>query len=162
MSTPALPGDEAEVDVAAKERISQWLSQRQADPDRPHGPFSEIARRLGNNFEVTPVCPRDKIPDTGYYVLTETHASTGKSIVDAVTMDGSDESCSMTGSGITLRRHLHGVGDRAARMAERLGLATGLVDDLRLAGRLHDLGKVDERFQVVPLTHSTHKHMCCV
>ena len=142
-SPPALPGDEAEVDVAAKERISQWLSQRQADPDRPHDPFSEIVRRLGNNFEVTPVRPRD----TGYYVLTETHASTGKSIVDAVTMDGSDESCSMTGSGITLRRHLHGVGDRAARMAEHLGLATGLVDDLRLAGRLHDLGKVDERFQ---------------
>ncbi len=146
-SPPALPGDEAEVDVAARERISQWLSQCQADPDGPLDRFSEIARRLGHNFEVTAVFPRNKTPDTGYYVLTGTHASTGKSIVDAVTMDGSDESCSMTGSGITLQRHLDGVGNRAGRMAERLGLAAGLVDDLRLAGRLHDLGKVDERFQ---------------
>ena len=42
---------------------------------------------------------------------------------------------------------MDGVGDRAASIAERLRLTDKIADDLRLAGRLHDLGKVDRRFQ---------------
>ena len=67
--------------------------------------------------------------------------------VDGATLDGSDASVSFTGTAVTLRDHLDGVGDRAAEFAKRLGLGSEFQDDLRLAGRLHDLGKVDRRFQ---------------
>ena len=43
---------------------------------------------------------------------------------------------------------MNGVGGRAAGYAEALGLSQYLQKDLRLAGRLHDLGKIDPRFQL--------------
>ena len=69
-------------------------------------------------------------------------------MVDTTTMDGSDEAGSLIGTGVTLNRHMEGVGDRAMLMAMRLGLPDRMAEDLRLAGRLHDLGKVDARFQL--------------
>ena len=72
----------------------------------------------------------------------------GQVAIDVATLDGSDESMSCTGAGVTLRRHMDGLGDMAAAFAERLGLSPELRDDLQLAGRLHDLGKVDLRFQL--------------
>ena len=62
-------------------------------------------------------------------------------------MDGTDESVSLIGTGVTLSRHMDGVGERAGRVAESLGLSEEIAEDLRLAGRLHDLGKVDRRFR---------------
>ena len=67
--------------------------------------------------------------------------------VDGSALDGSDASVSFTGTAVTLRDHTDGVGERAAEFATRLGLGTEFKQDLRLAGRLHDFGKVDRRFQ---------------
>jgi len=66
---------------------------------------------------------------------------------DSSTLDGSDQSSSFTGSGIGLRQHLNGVGERVAAYASRLCLSSEIQADLRLAAQLHDLGKVDSRFQ---------------
>ena len=141
------PNDETEADSPVHERIAQWLSQLPVDAGSRPDWLSRAIRRLRNSFEVTPI-GLDDDHDSGnsYYVLTERHPGTKKTVVEAATMDGSDESGSLTGTGVTLCRHLAGVGDRAARIAERLGL-TDFVEDLRLAGRLHDIGKVDRRFQ---------------
>lgn len=62
-------------------------------------------------------------------------------------MDGSDGRNSFVGVSVPLRSHLAGVGELARQMAERCGLSSALVNDLALAGDLHDLGKVDPRFQ---------------
>lgn len=66
-------------------------------------------------------------------------------------LDGTDETNSFPGAirPITLRRHLEGVGRLAREIGERCHLEPPLVADLELAGRLHDLGKIDARFQAM-------------
>ena len=48
---------------------------------------------------------------------------------------------------ISLECHLNGVEARTRAVAERLGLTPEMTADLTLAARLHDLGKLDDRFQ---------------
>lgn len=48
---------------------------------------------------------------------------------------------------VELHTHCRGVAEFAEHFASRVGLAPPLVSDLKLAGRLHDLGKADPRFQ---------------
>jgi len=48
---------------------------------------------------------------------------------------------------ITLEQHGRAVGERARRYAELCGLDRRLAATLELAGRLHDLGKADRRYQ---------------
>ena len=83
--------------------------------------------------------------DGDYYVLLESSPD--------ISASREDDDASLTGTGIPLRRHLEGVGARAGRFAENLGLGAELIADLRLAGELHDLGKVDRRFQAQMVGH---------
>lgn len=62
--------------------------------------------------------------------------------------DGQDASSFLGTTRATLRDHLIGVGDWAAQLGENLGVPKALTADLRLAGRLHDVGKLDRRFQL--------------
>lgn len=52
------------------------------------------------------------------------------------------------GSLATLEGHGQAVGIRAKAVAERVGLPARLVEVIELAGRLHDIGKADRRFQL--------------
>src|SRR5690606_2395567 len=54
---------------------------------------------------------------------------------------------SFIGRDVYLRDHLCGVGEKARKFAEGLGLPTPLVRALSLAGEWHDAGKADPRFQ---------------
>ena len=141
VDAPPSPNDEDETDEPVSKRVEEWLNDRlDASVDLPAW-FLEALQRLSKN----PVIDVDR--NENYYILTERHARTNKPVVDAATMDGSDEASSLIGTGVTLSSHLDGVGSRAGSIAERLGLPPALVGDLRLAGRLHDIGKVDRRFQ---------------
>jgi CRISPR-associated endonuclease/helicase Cas3 len=66
----------------------------------------------------------------------------------AARLDGSDLANSWTGRRIPLRTHLEGVGELAEHFGRSCGLPPTVTADLRLAGELHDLGKLDPRFQV--------------
>ncbi len=147
IASPPLPREEAEADVPNRERISQWLKLQATGEGGQPAWLVEVLKRFDGRFDHTVVGIDDEKASSAYYILTERHAGTQKAIVDVATMDGSDEACSLTGAGVTLRRHLDGVADRAQRFAERLGLPPEMAQDLHLAGRLHDLGKVDRRFQ---------------
>ncbi len=52
------------------------------------------------------------------------------------------------GSLATLDGHGQAVGRRAKMVAEHVGLSTRLVEVIELAGKLHDIGKADRRFQL--------------
>jgi CRISPR-associated endonuclease/helicase Cas3 len=58
-----------------------------------------------------------------------------------------EDTSAHTGVAVPLARHLRGVGDWAADFAAAAGLSAARVDDLREAGRQHDIGKADPRFQ---------------
>lgn len=146
MVSPPLPSGEAEAVLPVHERIEEWLRTWTAETGQRRDWITETSERLGDNFEVT-LIGFDKESSEGYYLMTERHRTSRKPVVDTAIMDGSDESGSLIGTGVTLSRHLEGVGERAGRIAERLGLPTRFVGDLRMSGLLHDLGKVDRRFQ---------------
>ncbi len=146
MVSPPLPSGEAEADLPVLERIEEWLRDWTAETGQRLDWIAETCERLGDNFEVTSIGFDEESSD-GYYLLTERYRTSRKPVVDTAIMDGSDEAGSLIGTGVALSRHLDGVGERAGRIAERLGLPARFVEDLRLSGLLHDLGKVDRRFQ---------------
>lgn len=145
-AAPPTPADENNADSPIQNRIANWLEDQQNA--RSSALKQEAISRLRGNFEVTAVGINGKNQEKGYYILTERDDITRKPLVEAETMDGSDETGSFTATGVSLDLHLSGVGERAGQIAERLELPHGIVADLRLAGRLHDLGKVDPRFQL--------------
>ena len=145
--SPPIPSGDTQEDLPAHERINEWLLALTIETGQGLDWILETRERLVDNFEVASLGLDEEGSDNGYYLLTERHPTSKKSVVDPLAMDGSDKAGSLTGTGVTLRRHLDGVGDRAGRIARRLGLPSEFEEDLRLAGLLHDLGKVDRRFQ---------------
>jgi CRISPR-associated endonuclease/helicase Cas3 len=63
---------------------------------------------------------------------------------------------SFDATSVTLDEHLGSVGEAARRIGEAVGLAAPLISAVDLAGRFHDLGKLDARFQL--WLDPEHKH----
>ena len=147
VGSPPTPAGEAEADASPFIRAAEWLESRSSDPNElPHW-MRKAVENLGSDFDVNAVGVGNDNPGRNYYILISRDPKTKKPVVDAGTLDDSDEAGSFTATGVSLSRHLEGVGERAGHIAERLGLPREIVKDLRLAGQLHDLGKVDSRFQ---------------
>lgn len=137
-------------------RIDEWLgqfvpvtSEASADEvetepaDRLIKLVGRFRSEVGDSYRIDLVEPKsahDGQPKSSYFVLSAPGAS-------ADALDGVDDDESFTGREVPLGEHLQGVGTRAEAMAKRLGLADYVVADLKLAGEIHDLGKVDARFQ---------------
>ena len=142
--TPALrmpsPEDERDASMTTRDAVDVWLSELQG---LPSGELPDWMARVVNHFWSNGRFDIEQIKDAtaaDYYVLV------GRA-VDPAILDESDDAASLTRTATPLRSHLEGVGSKAAEYSRRLGLSDDLVGDLRLAGELHDLGKVDSRFQ---------------
>ena len=70
----------------------------------------------------------------------------GRGLAHAQRSDDLDE-MSLAETAANLDSHCEAVGVRARTIAERLGMATDLAEVAERAGRLHDIGKADRRFQ---------------
>lgn len=140
---PLPPSEES--DFTTREIAEEWLRQLKSDTELPESrPESEWASQLlQEGFGTHPILEPSK-----YLILVEHNPKTQKAKVDPATIEGSDEAQSCTGTGVTLREHMDGLGNLAAEFAKGLSLSEELQSDFRLAGRLHDLGKVDLRFQL--------------
>ena len=134
---PPRPTHEPE-EADLKEQVEEWLIEA-ADSANPDWTVETISKLRGN-FHI------NQIGKTGvestYLILTQQRS------VDELIFDDSDQSSSFTGTAVSLRSHLDGVSQRAAEFARRLGLNEAFQEDLKLAGQLHDVGKVDSRFQL--------------
>ena len=136
---PSTPSEES--DFIPREIAEEWLEVLKSDTDRPESKWA--SQLLQNGFGMHNI-----EESTKYLILVEHDPKTHKAKVDPATIEGSDEVQSCTGTGVTLKQHMDGLGNLVAEFAKRLGLPQSLQGDMRLAGRLHDLGKVDPRFQL--------------
>ncbi|MXZ53331.1 MAG: CRISPR-associated endonuclease Cas3'' [Acidimicrobiaceae bacterium] len=136
------PRDEQDASTTRQAAIGDWLSEvldlpEGTSPDWMIRVINRLQGERGFDFDIEEVSADT---EHGYYVLVER-------AVDPGILDEFDDKPSLTGAETKLRDHLAGVGAKAEAYGRRLGLADKVVEDLRLAGELHDLGKVDTRFQ---------------
>jgi CRISPR-associated endonuclease/helicase Cas3 len=133
-------------DLDDRAAVREWLAAVQTEHlngDVWRLPLFLVAesRRRGLRVERLPL---DVDAEAGEYFLV--------SALRRVTFDGDevtteDDQASFTGVAIPLAQHLGGVGETASEFAKRLSLPAEIAADVRLAGRWHDVGKVDPRFQ---------------
>jgi len=144
---PPTPGSEYDQSVSDTQVVADWIDavslwQVAADAPLPDW-FEQILRHMrADRVRVA------RVEDPAAYVVICDNVA-AEPTVDADLLDGSDLANSFTGTGITLRAHLEGVGETARSFAESLGFSRTIREDLELAGRLHDLGKADPRFQLL-------------
>ena len=138
---PPEPSEEEVAEVSRQERVRDWLSSLASLPAQEkrmpawQSKLVDCFVSMGS-FEIHLLSGSEP----AYYVLVER-------TVDPLLLDGSDDTNSVTGAAVMLSEHLRGVGAQAAEFCRLLSLPEHIARDLRLAGELHDLGKVDSRFQ---------------
>jgi putative two-component system response regulator len=108
--------------------IERALHRRQLELDR-----REVERTVGNEIQLRRMeLEREKA------VLHGLTVSMAETLINA--MEAKD---------VYLRGHSRRVGEQAASVAEEMGLDADLVEHIRLAGRLHDIGKIGIREDVL-------------
>jgi CRISPR-associated endonuclease/helicase Cas3 len=164
---PRLPerpsGEDAEVDDEAA--LGEWLqevnvaySQGPAEKQEawPAPVVRELARqkRSALYFEKIPLGGEGKEDAPEYYAFVgRARSGTGEASMD-------DQSSSNTGAEVTLSAHLMGAASWARDFARRCGLSEKEARAVELAARLHDVGKVDPRFQRLLHGGSELKALC--
>jgi CRISPR-associated endonuclease/helicase Cas3 len=152
-----LPSEvDADLDEDDDMVVSDWLAQASAAVDGSDDLTARLIRVLNEDEErvVTrvPVERTAALPSPTIFVITGKRRLRRLEAAEEPAGDrveSEPETSSFTGVPIQLRGHLDGVGEWAGRIAESCGLPAGLAGDLALAGRLHDLGKADPRFQTM-------------
>lgn len=85
----------------------------------------------------------------GYFILTQRLARDPKAEVEIGEAYSDDDRSSFTSSDLGLRQHSSDVRSKVELFVRALGLPESVARDVALAGWLHDVGKVDPRFQLM-------------
>lgn len=126
--------DDPDLDTLGTELRS--LLRTHGSDDGNHA-WRELAEQLTNRIHWTTEPAR---------AWLELHTLRRRRAVQVVTADAFDE-LSATLQSVNLDDHLTSVGELARRIATVIGLPDVLVDAVTAAGRFHDIGKADPRFQ---------------
>ena len=127
--------DDRDVEEAERsEAVSDILATLR---DTPVPPGWEEAEWIGFVGRLQPrvVEPRNEVP------RLPVERPAGESLSDEF------DELSLGPIAVELDRHGHAVGTRARTVAERIGLPEDLLDAIERAATLHDIGKLDARFQ---------------
>ncbi len=125
-----------------REQLLEWLHEIAAHEAAPDWLREAVARGL-------PLRSRPEVvphPFGGLVIRGRIRVPSEQPLAASETFSTEDDTASATEQ-VTLGRHLHAVGRRAAHYARLCHLPERLAATLELAGRLHDLGKADRRYQ---------------
>lgn len=108
--------------------------------------FVEVANFVGQRagYLIERGYRRPVLVPPGWYLV-----QAREGLADASGDDRPESSSGGAHAPVGLARHLNDVAERASEFGIRIGLPTELVAAVELAGRGHDLGKADPRFQVM-------------
>ncbi|MGI9093059.1 MAG: type I-G CRISPR-associated helicase/endonuclease Cas3g [Mycobacteriales bacterium] len=140
---PAPPTDESVGTVEQRRLARDWLAARLDANEREKWEGAALRRLLPNAFRLTVL----NFPRPEYLVVGTRLPLTGGSS-DTEPVDSEPETSALSGKIVSLDDHLDGVGALAGELARNCGVPGELAADIALAGRLHDVGKVDSRFQL--------------
>ena len=144
---PKLPTESDEL-ISFEMEVLNWLEIHDEEEPNLADLLSKWKEKLDDCFHLKHLVGISQ-DEPGYYIIRANYTDSKQETVgvDSMTFDGTDETFSCTGFGTTLDNHMNGLGKLVHAFAGKLGLSQALQDDLKLAGQLHDLGKVDPRFQ---------------
>lgn len=143
-----------------KQKLQAWANADEDDspkPDQVHKALQDLSQSVPSYMQAWAVAFK-----TAKRVKIEAHPISGwvvKGVIDRTsyevetdlpffTDDEDSQSLLELAEGIvTLKQHTEGVTRFATHFAQKCGLPEHMIQDFELAGKLHDLGKADPRFQ---------------
>ncbi len=155
-TVPARVNEEEGSDTETRDAVMGWLSEVKAMSNAASPLFGAFAALLAKGRN-RPALIRLGAPAPGAEKEDEPRATSYFALVGRSRVqedeggDGTTEddgaSASLTGTEVTLTAHMKGVAEWAREFGDHCGLPSAIVRDVELAGRWHDAGKVDRRFQ---------------
>lgn len=161
----AEPPDDEDAEVDAGAAVEEWLQELSAalpeeSAEKPDTWRAAVVRELARQkrrsvlfFKRIPLGGEGEDGPAFFAVRGRARAGAGRSSTN-------DESSSNTGTEVTLSAHLDGAASLARDFARRCGLPEKEARAVELAARLHDVGKVDSRFQRLLHGGSELKALC--
>jgi CRISPR-associated endonuclease/helicase Cas3 len=147
-----LPSEADDPEADDAEAVAKWIARLGRDADREDWLRRALAGLAGKGRRRPAIVRLPAWEDkgnahvaNGYLVVIGRHRVKEEGYAEDVTTE--DDDASHTGVKVTLREHLGGVASWAQDFVTRCGLPPKVADDLVLAARWHDTGKVDPRFQ---------------
>lgn len=153
-------GDEAQFAYGGKitlrldERIFPYIRGLQHKTEKEllhtikeHSRTSSTIRAIIDQLEHDQYDVLDMSTDSANYRVLRSRNKMHTLNEDTQLFDASEESLTETGAATTLKDHGYGVGGTALEFAKALGFSEDIQAAFSLYGILHDIGKIDTRFQ---------------